>query len=237
MDTKAQSIKNNNTEVLKEWPGAFGSYKYSRAVMVSNLGPLIAIILIYTFIYGFIYAIILMFDFIFRNSASFYIFFNMVFYSIIYVIGILTSSAFIHAQIQSAKGKQVDVIASFQVVYSKLLNIIIGTILTGLIATASILLLIIPAFFIIPRIYLVLYYIIDQDISPTDALSLSWEKTKGNVGKIYGILGFIFLLSIRIFIPILGWAALIYFGFMYYAIGTVFYFYIKKEKILIPIKK
>jgi uncharacterized membrane protein len=93
----------------------------------------------------------------------------------------------------------------------------------------SVALFVIPAFFIIPRVYLSIYFVIDKEMGPIEAVKSSWEATRGHVGKIYGILGVNILIILPI-ITLIGIIATVYFGFMYFAASAVLYNYITTSK-------
>jgi hypothetical protein len=97
---------------------------------------------------------------------------------------------------------------------------LLNSVLVGLISVASILLFIIPAFFVIPRLSFALYYVVDKQLGPIEAIKASWENTRGNVGKIYGIFGASLVFAILCLL-IIG----IYFIFMYQAAMAVLYLY------------
>ena len=62
-------------------------------------------------------------------------------------------------------------------------------IVMDVVLAVSLLVLIIPFFFVLPRVYLAPYFLIANDSTVGDALSDSWNLTKGNCKKVYGLLG------------------------------------------------
>jgi uncharacterized membrane protein len=98
-------------------------------------------------------------------------------------------------------------------------------VLTTLLAGLSLLLLIIPFFFVMPRLVLAPYFMVDKKLGPIEALKASWAASKGNVGKIWGIFGVALLFGALILV-LVG----IYLSFMYAAIFAVFYLYITRQK-------
>jgi len=68
-------------------------------------------------------------------------------------------------------------------------NLLGSQILTFAAILVSLLLLIIPFFFIMPRLILTTFYVVDKDMGPIEAIKASWATTKGAVGAVYGVLG------------------------------------------------
>ena len=79
-----------------------------------------------------------------------------------------------------------------------------ASIVIGLMLIVSFVLFIVPFFFVFPRLMLVPYYIIDKDMGVFDAIKASWNDSKGNVGKVYGIVGasIVFTLTIILIITV-----------------------------------
>ena len=99
------------------------------------------------------------------------------------------------------------------------------TILTTLTIILSFLLLIIPFFFVAPRVVLAQYYLLDKNMGIIEAYKASWYSTKGHVGKVYGIMGAGAAMAL-LFITIIGIPFAIYFLVMYQAAIAVLYGYI-----------
>lgn len=77
-------------------------------------------------------------------------------------------------------------------------------ILTGLILLASLALLIIPFFFVLPRIILAGYYLIDRDMGIVESLKASAADYKAHKG-VWGIIGVALLMALASVIPFIGW--------------------------------
>jgi hypothetical protein len=210
----------SSTGVLSDWPGAFKIYKASKAAVMLNLAPIIEIYLI-TFALSIIYTAVT--GRLKLNIVGLLI-------RIIYeIVEIVLSSGIIYATIQGVHGKKVTVSDAMNLVFKKALNIVAVTVLLSVILFVSFILLIVPFFFVMPRVYLSLLYVIDQDLDPIEALKASWENTRHHEGKFYGILGVYILICLPI-ITIIGILATIYFGLMYSAAFALLYLYISKKQ-------
>ena len=145
------------------------------------------------------------------------------------IISVFLSSTIIYASIRSVEGEQISVSEALSSVANKALNIVITGILVGILSLVSFVLFIIPAFFVIPRISMSLYFVVDKNMSPIDAIKASWEITREHVGKVYGILGVNLLILLPI-VTLIGALATAYFGFMYFAATSILYIYLTKNQ-------
>lgn len=97
--------------------------------------------------------------------------------------------------------------------------------LSGLLAVVSFLALIVPFFFVYPRLVLAPYFLLDKNMGPIEAIKASWAQTKGHLSKLYGIYGAALLMGL-LAITIIGIPFAIYFTIMYSAASAVLYRYI-----------
>lgn len=208
------------TGPLTEWPGAFKIYKISKAAIMLNVGAMIGLVAIEIGLV-ILYLILLI---VTRHSI------NRIFIELPYdLVTFLFSGAVVYATIQGAKGNKITIGQAFSVALKKWVNLILASVLLGITVGASIVLLIIPFFFVFPRLLLTTYYVIDQDMGPVQALQASWDQTKGNVSKIYGIIGVGILIVLPV-ITIIGILLTWYLGFMYYAAFAILYLYIRGKQ-------
>jgi hypothetical protein len=205
--------------VLAVWPGAFKIYKVSKEVVKFNMGSFLGMV-------GCYIAIVIV-DLIVTNLLH-GAFAKLIWEFIYDLAAIIIASALAYVSVKAVRGVKVQPGQAFSYVFSKFFNILIISIITGVIAVVSILLLVVPAFFIIPRIYLSLYYVVDQDLDAGAALKASWNDTRGNLGKIYGIVGVYICIALPS-ITIIGILATIYFSFFYLAAGAILYAYISNH--------
>jgi hypothetical protein len=92
----------------------------------------------------------------------------------------------------------------------------------------SILLLVIPFFFVLPRLVLAHYFLVDKNMDIMEAYKASWNATKGSAGKAWGIIGATFLMAL-LSITIIGIPFSIYFLIMYSGAFAVLYSYLLKH--------
>ena len=208
--TSAPSIAPNNQggAVMSEWPGAFGIYKISKNLIMKNVWLIIFINII-----NIIANTILGFIVLVGNILGI-------------ILSIIFSGALIYVTLESVKGNKAGFGSAFSKGFSKIPSLIGAYLLIGLIAIISLILLIIPFFFIYPRIIFAPYYIIDKDLSAINAIKASWNDSKGNLGKFYGIV-LVNLLFASAIIVLVGF----YFLIVYYLAMTILYMYITKQKI------
>lgn len=196
-----------------EWPGAFGLYKISRAVVRPNIWTIVGLVVVTL---GISIAISSLF-----GSESFVgSVLAMVFEAILSVILVAVILA-------SIRGERTPFDRSFKLATAgMMLNYFLYTIAFGIVALLSLLALIVPFFFIVPRFLLTDYFIVDQKQSTIEAMKSSWALTKGHLGKIYGIIG-VFILLVLLMVTIIGIPFAIYFFFMYSAALGLLYSYLR----------
>jgi hypothetical protein len=110
------------------------------------------------------------------------------------------------------------------VVLKYIANAILMTLLLGV----AFVLLVVPFFFVLPRLLLAPYFLIDQKLGPIVALQRSWEATKGHAGKIWGIIGASLAMAL-LAVTIIGIPFAIYFLFMYGAASALAYEFVAKQ--------
>src|SRR5665213_3408294 len=198
---KSDTDKNHQSTIPTEWPGAFKIYSISKAAIMSNIGPFLSLLLIYV-------VFVLIFSGIERSVKSAP---ALDMLRLIYeLFALILSSTLIYGTLQSVKGNKFSVGSAYEDIVKKAIKIVLTGICLAIISGVSLLLLIIPFFFIVPRVYLALFFVIDQDLSPPDAIRASWDHTKGHVGKVYGIIGVTILIVLPI-ITVVGIIATVYF--------------------------
>lgn len=197
----------------KDWPGAFGLYKLSKEAILVNWQSYVALILL---------------------AAAFSLVTSLVFGSnketLHYDIGQLISvllSVFISTAttllfLRSVERKTM----SFSLSLSEALNFFVAFIamsfLVYIALFVSFLLLVVPFFFVMPRLSLAPYALIDKNLGPIEAIQASWDMTKEHVGKVYGIIG-VNLLFVLLVFTIIGIPFAMYFVFMYSAASALLY--------------
>jgi len=144
------------------------------------------------------------------------------------LIGIWLSAAIAYGIVVSVKRQKLSVSESLREGGAIFLPFLGLSLLTGLIAIASFLLFIVPAFFVIPRLALAQYFLIEGKLGVGDAISASWNATRGHVGKVWGIFGVNLLFGL-LFLTFIGIPFALYFIVMYQAAFMVLYMYIKRS--------
>ncbi|HYH36447.1 MAG TPA: hypothetical protein VD706_03030 [Candidatus Saccharimonadales bacterium] len=199
--------------VPSSWPGAFGAYKHSKPAVKLNLVTLVVLWLVTILAGG-------LAESVFQNGGSSLI--NL-------IVGALTSAALALTFIAGVRGQRLAIGEAFSKAFPFWLRAIGLDILVGLSLLASLLLLVIPFFFVFPRLILATYFLVDKNLGVIDAYKASWNATKGNTGKIWGIIGVHFLI-VLLMITIIGIPFAIYFFIMYSGVFGVLYEFLNKAQ-------
>ncbi|HSX47717.1 MAG TPA: hypothetical protein VLF63_02995 [Patescibacteria group bacterium] len=218
MENNSQTISTQsvNKEVIPNvpntWPGAFGIYKFSKEAVKFNLETIIYLLIINIVVSGVL-------QYIFKNPGK--------------ILSLLVAGIFVGAYtialITSVRRKKITVGESFNQAFKYWLRLIGLYILVVLSLAVSFLLLVIPFFFVLPRLVLCFYYLVDKDLSIIDAYKASWNNSKGHSGKAWGIIG-ASLVMVLLCVTIIGIPFSIYFLFMYSCAYAVFYEYLNSNK-------
>jgi uncharacterized membrane protein len=133
----------------------------------------------------------------------------------------LIQLALTKAYLASARGEQISFMDSISGGAKHYVNGFIATIVSAVLIGLSFLALVIPFFFVLPRLTLVFYFLVDQNLGPMEAIKASWEQTKGHSGKVWGLIGVTVLFGILIFV-LVG----IYLTFVYQTVFALLYLHI-----------
>jgi len=196
--------------VPSTWPGGFGAYKFSKKAVKFNLGTIVLLWIIDLAVGG-------GFDFIFKRGGGL----------VGLVFGSLVMAALTLTFIASVRGKRLEIGEAFSQALTFWLRMIGLTLLVSITIVISILLLVVPFFFVFPRLVLASYFLVDKNQGVIDAYKASWNATKGHVGKVYGIVGATILMAL-LMVTIIGIPFSIYFLVMYSAVFAVLYEFINK---------
>ncbi|HET7059971.1 MAG TPA: hypothetical protein VFH99_01480 [Candidatus Saccharimonadales bacterium] len=197
-----------------QWPGAFKAYKYSKQAVKLNANAIVGWIIISVLVSGAISTL----GRSYNSGAPT----RGLFEVISYIIAPLFSAIITKALIASVRRQPVSVGQAFSQGWPYWLNTIVLSILVGVTLLVSLLLLIIPFFFVWPRLSLATYFLVDKNLGPLEAYKASWEATKGYAGFIYGILGAEVAMGL-LAITIIGIPFAIYFLIMYSASHALLY--------------
>lgn len=214
--TKPTTEENWRIQDVDTWPGAFGIYKFSKQAIKLNINSFIILLVIYLGVAGVTNSFGLIPDYGSSIGDLISIILN-VFISVSAVIVLL----------DSIRGKKSDWLVALKKSTQYFINYFLASILVSVIIIASVFALVIPFFFIAPRMVNVFYHLIDKDMGIIDSIKASWESTSNNVGKVYGIFG-VGLLIVLLAFTIVGIPFAIWFGIMYYAASAIYYEYTTK---------
>ena len=209
----APNASMNSSNLPSTWPGAFGIYKFSAAAVHRNIWLLVALwltIIVASFAIG------LMKLGVIGSLLS-------------ALLGAVLSVMLTHIFIAGVRGKHVNSNEIFPSNLPMLSLKMFGlSLLVGAVTIVSLLLFIIPFFFVFPRLRLAMYYLVDKDMGVFDAFTASWENTKGNVGKVWGIIGVEFLMFLPAF-TIIGILLTLYWYITYSAANAVLYEHVSSK--------
>lgn len=204
---------------ITNWPGAWGIYKYSKAAIMRNINTYVVLLLISALINTFT-------NMLGGSKPSAMLFIAS---TLSILLSVVISIAVIVVYLAGINNKKVSVSEALNGISKYIVNYVIAAIIVGAAAIASLLLFIVPAFFVIPRLVFAPYLVIDKDMSGVDAVQASWNMSKGHIGKVYGIFGATLAMSLLAF-TIIGIPFAIYFIVMYAASTAVLYNYVANKK-------
>jgi hypothetical protein len=206
--TPAESVL---PSVPATWPGAFGTYKYSKQAVKLNVGTLVALYVLALVVGGLL-------GFALKEVGQ----------VISYLVDSVVAASFVIIFLAGIRGQRISIEQAVKDALPFWLKMIGLTILVGASLFASFILLIIPFFFVLPRLTLANYFLIDKKMGIVEAYSASWTATKGHTGKIWGIIGATILMAL-LMITIIGIPFSIYFLIMYSGATAILYSFIVKN--------
>jgi hypothetical protein len=203
----------DNTASSQDWPGAFGAYKPSKEAILRSLAT---IIWLYVF------------------SAIGGVIANIIFHQVlllqelvVFAISSFLQAAIIVTVLSSVRGKRMELDEALKQAWPHTLYMFLLTLMLAVTAVISFILLIVPAFIIMPRLSLAPYLLVDKKLNPGEAFKASWELTRGNVGKVWGIVGVTLLMVLPV-ITFIGILLTIYLTVMYAGAVGLLYVYLSK---------
>ncbi len=190
------------TAAASNYPGAFGLFKPSSQAIRLAFVPLLLIYVI-LFAIGIVVGSIL-------NIVSQVITIPMFSFIILYAV----------------RGTRKELRESFDYATQNILRFFVANLLSILAVLGGLILLVIPGILIAMKFSMVNYILVDNPkMSGTEALSRSWDMTKGHMGKIFGIIGVSILMLLPI-ITIVGIIATVILLVLYAAAMPVLYNYL-----------
>ncbi len=203
-------VQQPNSFIPSSWPGAFGLYKHSKDVVTFNLSPVLTLMII-SMIISFVASIVSDRETSLSIVAS--------------IVQLFASIALIFALLSSVRGVKMPLDEAIKKSFSLItVKYIVLFVLLAFILVVSFLLFIVPFFFVLPRIALAPYILIAENAGIVESLNKSWELTKGNAGKSWGIIGVSFLFGL-LCVVLIGF----YFLIMYAAAFPLLYLFLKGQ--------
>lgn len=215
-----QNYNNSKTQSTLEgdWPRAWGIYKHSRDAISKNVSTYLLVVI---GSFGILFALGLILQMIFGRKVGVYI------YDVVsYLIVIWVTIALVNVYLASVRGKSIELEESIKTTASLWGRMLLLQVLIWLTIIGGLILLIVPGIIFQLRLSLATYYLVDKDMSVMEAYKASWEVTKGNLGKIWGLVG-VKLLFYLLWFVLIG----IYLTIMYTTVFAYLYEYLEKNKL------
>ncbi len=192
---------------IADWPGAFGAFKPSKDLVMFNLMP-VAVLAVLSIVIGL---------FTPDNSGG----------SLLgLIISSILSVALLTVLLGAAQSKKVSLAQAISKAFSMLtIKYIALSIVVFAALFLSLLALVIPFFFVLPRLLLAPYFLVETNCGVFEAIEKSWALTKGNAGKAWGVIGVSVLFALLI-IVLVG----IYLTIMYLGALVLLYNYLKSHQ-------
>ncbi|MGC1177126.1 MAG: hypothetical protein WA843_03585 [Candidatus Saccharimonadales bacterium] len=214
-ESASSSAANNQPQqsVPSSWPGAFGAYHYSKAAVKQNLGTIIILLLIGSLVGGGA-------EWSLKQSGSLV--------SLIFNTLIISASTLVY--LASVRRQKISLGQAFSQGFPFWLKMIGLYIVTFIACGISLLLFIIPFFFVLPRLVLAPYFLVDKKMGIMDAYKASWAASKGHATQVWGIIGVSILIAL-LMATIIGIPFALYFLVMYSGVFAVLYEFINKHPV------
>jgi hypothetical protein len=183
--------------IPESWPGAWGLYKYSKQIVLRNWGVLLTL---------FIFNIIL---------GSIGRSFNTDVALLLDIVSVGISVATFKVYISNIQGRTLtlgNALASIKPML--VVKLIVNYIFLAIALAVAFILLIVPGILLLPRIILAPYLVVTRELGPFEAIQTSWDITKSNAGKVWGVIGVTIAMAL-LMITIIGIPFALYFLFMY----------------------
>ena len=212
-ETPAPNVNTELPPVPTTWPGAFGLYKYSKRAVMFNLGTLIGLFLTSVLV-----------------SLVLTVLLGNVGRVLGNLLGVAVDVAIVATLLASVRNQKVAYDESLKKLnFMLVVRYIVSSFLQGILMVLSILALVVPFFFVFPRLVLAPYFLVDKDLDPIEAIKMSWDKSKEHVGKIWGIVGASIAMALLV-VTIIGIPFAAYFLVMYSAATALAYEYITRQQ-------
>jgi len=208
--TPLQPEQQPETEAIpRTWPGIFGVYKYSKAAIRFNLGTNVWLVVITAVLGG-------------ATEAGLQEGHNAFAGIIAYLLSILFGAAFTISQIASVRRTKLSLGEALKHALPLWAKYFLLTLLVHITYIISFVLLVVPFFFVLPRLMLANYFLVDKRMGILEAYKASWHATKGHALKPWNVIAGMVLITL-LSLTIIGIPFSIYFYVMYSAALAVLY--------------
>ena len=204
------------TATVSNYPGAFGLFKPSSQAIRLAFVPLLLI-------YVILFAIGIVIGLFSGNNKDLADSLG----SILNIVSqVITIPMFSFIILYAVRGTRKELRESFDYATQNILRFFVANLLAALAVIGGLILLIIPGILIAMKFSMTNYILVDNPkMSGTEALSRSWDMTKGHMGKIFGIIGVSVLMLLPV-ITIVGIIATVILLVLYAAAMPVLYNYL-----------
>lgn len=186
-----------------EWPGTFESYRLVKDFVKVNIWHFVSVIGIWIII-SWVIAILL--NSVVKNVIAS----DLIDEIFSLAIGAFIQSCFIFMYFNSLKDKHFELKDVMDYGFRTLPKMFVLIFVMDILLIVSFILLVIPFLIILPRVYLAPYFLVQDNLSASEALGFSWNLTKGHSKEVYGIIGLDLLIAL-LFLTIIGIPFAIYF--------------------------
>lgn len=146
------------------------------------------------------------------NRSGFQNFLDVVFSIISLIINTIFFIGFTRIALSFLDGKTPHYSYLWDNLNSKIWKVIISSLLFLLIIAGGLVLLIVPGIIFLLRLNFYMYFIVDRDMGPIEALKASWRVTQNNVIKLFGVNIILMLLFI---VSLLCYGLILYLGSLF----------------------
>lgn len=200
------------------WPGAFGLYKYSKQAVKPNVWNIVIV-----YVVGLLISFTLSGAFDTKEAAGF-----VVGFILSNAVSSVMTAALIIYYLAGVRGKTPELGEVVSKAFGYVLTMFVLTILTSVILGASLIALVVPFFFVYPRLLLAPYFLVDKKLGIIDSIKASWEASRGHAVKLWAIT-FATLAMALLMLTIIGIPFAVYFLVMYSAAFGVFYEFVNRK--------
>lgn len=120
------------------------------------------------------------------------------------LLTLLLLPAGFYLELKASQGKKVDPVSAFKKSAKYFWRVVGLSMAVGLLILLGFVALIVPGIIMIRRYFLAPFFLIDRDLSISEAMKQSAEATKGKSGAVWSVIGVMILLSLTGAVPVVG---------------------------------